>query len=157
MIRHLVAVDSKRGIAKNGVQPWKLPGDEAYFTEMSKRYGGNVLMGRTTYDVIGHPLPERRNFVASRHMSETDGVQVVQDIDAFLAAFPEDIWVIGGADIYRATMEQAEELYVTEIEADFDCDRFYPVIGAEFRLDRRSQVQIENRYRYTYAVYVRRT
>ena len=57
MIRHMVAIDSNRGIAKDGLQPWKLLTDEQYFREQTKHYGGIVLMGRKTFEVIGTKLP----------------------------------------------------------------------------------------------------
>lgn len=156
MIRQIVAIDAKHGIAKAGVQPWKLPGDEQYFSEKTKLYGGLVLMGRKTFEVIGRPLPERQNFVVTRNTAlQTPGVQIVHDVSAFLDAY-DDVWVIGGAELYEATLAVCDELYVTEIEADYDCDTFYPAFLGAFELSSKSPVATENGTNYRYCVYTRR-
>jgi dihydrofolate reductase len=157
MIRQIVAIDSKRGIAKDGVQPWKLPGDEAYFGKLTKGYGGLVLMGSKTFEVIGHPLPDRENFVVSRDGGEIPGVTVVSDLEQFLAGFKEaqkDIWIIGGAKIYELTLSLTDELYVTEIEADFDCNQFYPdFLQAGFTAAETGEKQVENDVSFRFCVY----
>jgi dihydrofolate reductase len=156
MIRHIVAVDRKRGIAKEGVQPWKLPSDERYFRDLTKTLGGVVLMGATTFRVIGRPLPERHNFVATRDSNfRADGVELVYDIDAFLDHQP-DVWVIGGAQVYEATLRRADELYVTEIDADFDCDVFYPDFSGAFMLAKEGEMQHENGLDFRYDLYTKR-
>lgn len=153
MIRHIVAIDQKRGIAKDGVQPWKLPGDEQYFSDMTKTDGAIVLMGRTTFEVIGRPLPGRQNFVATRKPGyEADGVTIVRNIEEFLEGHP-DVWIIGGAQIYAATLALADELYITEIEADFACDVFYPEFAAKFELVEAGEPQYENGLDYRYDRY----
>jgi dihydrofolate reductase len=156
MIRHIVAIDQNRGIAKNGTQPWKLPTDEQYFLNMTKTHGSVLLMGRTTFEVIGRPLPGRKNFVATRDDNfRAEDVSVVRDIEAFLAS-QSDIWVIGGAQIYEATLRVADELYVTEIEADFDCDVFYPEFAELFQLVEKGQRQHENGLNYRFNRYAPR-
>jgi dihydrofolate reductase len=153
MIRHIVAIDQKRGIAKDGIQPWKLPKEEQYFADMTKTHGGVILMGRTTFEVIGRALPGRQNLVASKEPNFTaEGVTVVHNIDGFLQNQPE-VWLIGGAQIYAATLLLADELYVTEIEADFGCDVFYPEFTDHFKLSQQSEPQQENGLIYRYNVY----
>jgi dihydrofolate reductase len=157
MIRHIVAIDTKRGIAKDGVQPWKLPKDEAYFGEMTRQFGGKVLMGATTFKVIGIVLPDRKNFVVTRDEGPSvAGVTAVHDIDAFLKENPE-VWVIGGASIYQQTLERADELYITEIDADFGCDVFYPDFSELFMLSQEGELQEENGLNFRYNIYRKRT
>ena len=156
MIRQIVAVDAKNGIARHGVQPWKLPQDEAYFSEQTQRYGATVLMGRTTFEVIGHPLPGRHNLVASHQLADSEGIEVVHDLDQFLSSLTTDLWIIGGAKLYQATILRADELYVTHIEADFACDTFYPAIPDIFTPTSQSPWQEEAGVRFRYVVYGRR-
>jgi dihydrofolate reductase len=152
MIRHIVAIDSKRGIAKDGVQPWKLPADERYFTEQTKRFGGVVLMGRKTFEVIGKPLPDRQNFVLTHDKTfDVVGVTRVDDLDEFFDEHP-DVWVIGGAEVYELTLKRADELYVTEIAHDFSCDTFYPPYD-EFELSEKGIPLTENSLTYSFNIY----
>lgn len=153
MIRHIVALDRSLGIAKDGVQPWKLPLDEQYFSNMTKKYGGVILMGRTTFEVIGRPLPQRQNFVATRNSHwNAEGVTAVHDIDAFLSQH-QDVWVIGGAELYSATMTRVDELYITEIEHDFKCDRFYPEYKDDFAEVLVSQAVTEGDLSFRFKLY----
>jgi dihydrofolate reductase len=157
MIRHVVALDQKRGIAKRGVQPWKLPSDEQNFSALTKTNGAVILMGRTTFEVIGHPLADRQNFVASRAKDYKPlDAAVIHDIDAFLQNHA-DVWVIGGAQIYAATLQLADELYITEIDADFQCDVFYPNYTEQFELTHEGPVQQENGLTFRFNRYARRS
>src|SRR5665213_2784251 len=100
MIRLIVALDRKRGIGKNGGQPWSIPADEQFFTEQTKLYGGNVLVGSTTFQTFKGPLAERQNFVLTRQSEPIEGVELVHDLKKFLDGFRDkDLWVIGGANV----------------------------------------------------------
>jgi dihydrofolate reductase len=154
MIRLIAIVDQKLGMAKNGQQMVAIPADEARFGEQTKQYGGNVLMGQRTFSVIGHPLPDRQNFVAS-HDQLPEGVTTVSDIVPFVKTFSNDLWVIGGASIFQQTIDLADELYLTEVEADFQCDQFFPE-HPQFELKERSEKQHQNGLDFYYAVYKRR-
>ena len=156
MIRHIVAIDNRRGFAKDGVIPWKLPTDEQYFTSQTKKYGGIVLMGRKTFDSIRTPLKGRENFVWTRNQDfQADGVTPVYDLDPFLSQH-ENIWVIGGRALFEETIDVADELYITEIEADFNCDTFYPMYDS-FELAETSETILENGLKYTFRIYKSRT
>jgi dihydrofolate reductase len=151
-----VAIDAKRGIAKDGVQPWKLPADEAYFEQITRKHGAVVLMGSTTYRVIGSALRGRKNFVITRDRNfKANDATVIFDLDAFFAEHT-DVWVVGGAQIYTATLDRADELYVTEIEADFGCDVLYPEFSQRFTLAHRGDVRAENGLQFRYNIYRKR-
>jgi dihydrofolate reductase len=153
MIRHMVALDSKRGIAKDGGQPWKLPTDEHYFTEQTKLYGGVVLMGRTTYEVIGRPLTDRQNFVVTHEADfRAAGVTAVHDLDAFFARHSE-VWVIGGGVVFAETMGIADELYITEIDEDYTCDTFYPTYSEDFTPLQTGEWLTEDDTRFRFMIY----
>lgn len=155
MIRLIVAVDQKMGIAKDGVQPWKLPSDEAYFSSMTKQHGGVILMGRTTYEVIGRPLPDRLNYVITSQPEKVAGpVRTVTKIESVLTQH-DDVWVIGGAKLYAAMIDQANELYVTRIAADYSCNTFFPNIPDIFSLVWQDKPQQENGDTFWYERYER--
>jgi dihydrofolate reductase len=157
MIRLIAAIDRKRGIAKGGVQPWKISVDEEYFKDKTHQFGGNILMGRKTFEVIGHPLPSRRNFVVSHdENADIEGVEMVRDLQDFLVNFHEDLWVIGGASIFEQVLLKAEELYLTLIDADFGCDQFFPEYESQFELVDTSALHEENGFIFTYHVYKNR-
>jgi dihydrofolate reductase len=156
MIRLIAAIDQKRGIAKNGRQPWRLPGDERYFKDQTARFGAKVLMGHTTFDVIRRPLPDRTNYVLSHDRLGSTGIVRVTDLDEFLQSSAEDIWVIGGAAVYEQTIRLADELYLTLIASDFGCDQFFPDYEQKFELVSQSPLQHEAGASYSYAIYRRR-
>lgn len=157
MIRHIVAIDREYGMAKNGGLPWKIPDDEQYFTDMTKTYGGVTLTGRATYETFGgQPLKDRQNFVVTHRDDPLPGAVIVHDIDGFFQEHPGDVWVIGGSEIFVQTLEIADELYVTRIDATFDCDRFYPKFEEDFEPTSQSDWKEQNGFRYRYEVYRRK-
>ena len=158
MIRHIVAIDNQRGMAKNGAMPpWKLHRDEQYFTEQTLSHGGEVLMGRKTFVEALHerPLTNRTNYVVTRDSTPITGAVVMNNLEDFISDWPpgKDLWVIGGSEIFAQTMGQADELYITEIEALFDCDKFYPPYTGNFELVSKSALQTENDLHYYFCVY----
>jgi dihydrofolate reductase len=157
MISLISAVDNKRGIGKNGGQPWNIPEDEKFFNDATKQFGGVVVMGHTTYQVIGKPLSGRKNLVVSHDLDlpETEDLAVVNNLDEYLDNLSGDVWVIGGQTVFDATIMRADELYITEIAADFGCDRFFPLFEHRFRLKHQSDQRQQNGFRFRYKVYVR--
>src|SRR5207253_15414 len=110
------------GIAKNGVMPWKIPDDERYFTEQTKRFGGAVLTGGVTYrdGYKSRPLRDRENYIVTHGNTPIEGATVVNDLQAFLTeGGDKDLWVAGGAAVFEQVIDQADELYITYIDADF--------------------------------------
>ncbi len=156
MIRIIAAIDRKRGIAKSGIQPWFIPADEKYFLEQTSKWGGEVLMGSKTYEVIGHPLKDRKNYVASRDAAAVSGAELVSDIDGFLKSFNRDLWVVGGAAVFEAALPYADELYLTEIQADFGCDKFFPEFSGKFMPFGEEPLQEQNGFIYKFVVYAKR-
>lgn len=157
MIRLIAAIDKKRGIAKGGLQPWHITKDEKYFLDQTSKWGGEVLMGQKTFEVIGHPLAGRKNYVATQHAAAINGAEVVSDLDAFLKSFQRDLWVIGGASIFEQSLPYADELYLTEIQADFGCDQFFPEFADKFMPFGEESLQEENGFLFKYVIYTKRT
>ena len=128
MLRSLIVARARNGtIGKDNGMPWHLPADLAHFKRTT--LGRPVIMGRRTWESIGRALPGRRNIVVSRTPGfEAPGAEVVASLaDAWRAvAGEEEAFVIGGAQIYVQALPLAEELALTEIDADFDGDVFFP-------------------------------
>ena len=154
MIRAIAAIDDKRGIAAHGAIPWDIPQDKQYFRE--KTGHDTVLMGYKTYQEFDQPLPDRHNLVVSRHAYQVrPGFELVHSLEQLLQAPQDDIWVIGGAGLYEAALDYCDELYLTHITGDFQCDRYFPVYEEKFTLKSESTPQTQNGYNFRFAVYTK--
>lgn len=118
-------------IGADGAMPWHVPEDMAHFREVTD--GATVLMGRATWQSLPpryRPLPGRRNLVLTRDRAfDAPGATVVHDLDAALASAP-DVWVVGGGEVYAATLARADRLEVTVIDVDVPGDTLAPRVGA---------------------------
>ncbi|HVV25715.1 MAG TPA: dihydrofolate reductase [Candidatus Saccharimonadales bacterium] len=158
MIRLIAAVDRKLGIAKGGIQPWYIPEDEHYFTDQTKKYGGAVLVGSTTFRTFRAPLAERQNYVLTRDREPINGAEIVTDLEKFLKDFQDrDLWVVGGADVFAQVVQagKADELYLTHIQANFGCNQFFPAYEQAFKLAEQSDLHEQNGFIFTFARYSR--
>jgi dihydrofolate reductase len=123
----LVAVARNGVIGADNRLPWHLPDDLKYFKRLTT--GHCVVMGRKTYDSIGRPLPDRKNVVITRQPDlRIDGAEVVRSLDEALAACAGDdeIFVIGGAEIFRQALDRTDRLYLTELQRDYEGDVLMP-------------------------------
>ncbi|WP_410643820.1 dihydrofolate reductase [Amycolatopsis sp. lyj-346] len=115
-------------IGRDGTLPWHLPEDLRHFKELTA--GAAVLMGRRTWESLPprfRPLPGRRNLVLSRAPQE--GVETFAELPSALAAVAGDVWVIGGAAVYRAALPVADRIVVTELRESFEGDTYAPEVG----------------------------
>lgn len=125
----IVAMDRKRGIGIANQLPWKLPEDLAHFKRTTT--GHAIIMGRKTFDSIGRPLPGRRSIVVTRNPDwRHEGTQVAATPEqaCALARHEQEAFIIGGAEIFEQTIALADRMIVTEIDAEFDCDTFFPQV-----------------------------
>ena len=126
----LIAARARNGvIGRNNQIPWKIPGEQAYFKRMTM--GSPIVMGRKTWESIGRALPGRRNIVVTRDRTYlATGADVVGSMDAalLLAGDVEQVFIIGGGQLYAAAMPRASRVLLTEIDADFDGDTFMPAL-----------------------------
>ena len=159
MIRLIVAIDRKQGIAKQGIQPWHIPDDVDYFNEHTKSKGGDVLIGSVTFKTFKEPLADRQNYVLTRDKEPIEGVELVHDLKSFLQDYGEkDLWVAGGANVFSQVIDLgfADELYITKIEADFGCNQFFPEIDDNrFTLSEQSELHEQNGFIYRYSIYTK--
>ncbi len=126
-------MDEARVIGGDGTLLWHYPEDLKRFSELTR--GGVVLMGRTTYESLPpkfKPLPGRRNVVVSRTLTEAPapGVSIFSSIPEALESLSQEgvpeVWIIGGAQIYQATSELWDELYLTRVPGTHTGDVFFP-------------------------------
>jgi dihydrofolate reductase len=124
----LIAARARNGvIGRNNQMPWKIPGEQAYFKRMTM--GHPIVMGRKTWESIGRPLPGRRNIVVTRNRAYTaTGADVVGSLDdaISLAGDADEVFVIGGSELFAEAMSRASRLLLTEIDADFGGDTLMP-------------------------------
>ncbi len=124
----LIAARARNGvIGRNNRMPWKIPGEQAYFKKMTM--GHPIVMGRKTWESIGCALPGRRNIVVTRNRCYVaPGAEVAGSLaDALaLAGHTDQVFVIGGAQLYAEAMPHASRILLTEIDADFDGDTLMP-------------------------------
>ncbi|MGR8931738.1 MAG: dihydrofolate reductase [Gammaproteobacteria bacterium] len=125
----IVAMASNRAIGLNGQMPWHLSADLKRFKQVTM--GSPIMMGRKTYEAIGHPLPGRENLVISRSEDyRLSGCRVFTSIESGLdyASTSDELFVIGGATLYEALLPIADYLYLTMIDRRFEGDTFFPEI-----------------------------
>jgi dihydrofolate reductase len=131
MISLIAAIGKNNELGKGNALIWKLPADMQFFVKTTTLHP--VVMGRKTFESIGRPLPNRRNIVVTREMKyKKEGVEVVHSLSGALDLFPnanEEIFIIGGAEIFKEVMPIADKLYITHIEAeDGGAETFFPEI-----------------------------
>jgi dihydrofolate reductase len=141
------AVAKNMAIGKGNDLPWKLSSDLKYFKE--KTLGHAIIMGKKTFDSIGKALPGRKNIIISRpeeNFSLPD-IMVVNSIpEALLEAEKggeTEAFIIGGASIYAQAISLVDKLYITEVEAVIDGDKFFPVIDKNIwqEIDRKPPIK----------------
>ncbi|MDP3902593.1 MAG: type 3 dihydrofolate reductase [Methylococcaceae bacterium] len=129
----IVAMASNRVIGLNNQMPWHLSADLKKFKSIT--IGKPIVMGRKTFESIGRPLPSRTNIIISRNPDYSQaGCIVVNDLDSALASAcqqADEIFVIGGSALYDALLPRADRLYLTQINAAFEGDTFFPEINQD--------------------------
>ncbi len=159
MISLIVVHDLNRVIGQNNKMPWHIPNELAYFKE--KTMGKAIVMGRSTFESIGRPLPGRLNIVITRNTSyEVEGVTVVHSIEEAIEAankHHEEVMIIGGEQIFKEVLPYADLLYITLIEHEFEGDTFFPSYEQEWEVISTSeQHTTDSGIKYTYMLYKRK-
>jgi len=147
----VAAMSSNRVIGRDGDLPWHEPEDLAHFKRTT--LGHVVIMGRKTWQALGRPLPKRRNLVVTRDRTfQAKGAEVFHDVaEAIRSARRDDAepMIIGGGELYRATLPLATRLELTEVECEVDGDATFPDLDAGWDLasERRSGRLVFRSYR----------
>lgn len=155
----IVAIDACNGIGIGNALPWHLPEDLAHFKRIT--LGHPIVMGRKTFESIGRPLPGRRNIVITRNPSwQHDGIETVPSLTAAATLTGDtETFIIGGAEIYAASLPQTQRLIVTEINSNFACDAFFPTRDPKQwqEISRQPHYSAVNDFNYAFVIYERRT
>lgn len=157
MISLIAAHDKNRGIGIHNKIPWHIPEDLKHFKEITMNHP--VIMGRKTYESIGKPLPGRTNIVVTRDQNYSADVKVVHSIDEAISYAKtidqEEIFIIGGAEIFRQSIDKADKLYVTIVDGVYKADTFFPDYSA-FKLSSTSDVKTFGGYMYRFREFVKK-
>ncbi len=159
MVRFMVAIDEKRGIANDHGIPWigKIPGDQEYYRAKIND-GSTMVMGYGLYKELTAPYPGGINYVATSNPSEKlrDGFEPITDAHEFIRKNKGDVWDLGGAGLYGGTFDLADELYITQLKGDFHCTKFFPDYEQDFEMVKESPPKTENGITYTFQVWKRK-
>jgi dihydrofolate reductase len=135
----IVAMAANRVIGRDNTLPWRLPDDLRRFKRLTM--GHTLVMGRKTWESIGRPLPGRDIVVVTRQerYATPAGVSVARSVEEALEiAKGDEVFVAGGEEVFRQTIDRADRLYLTRIDTDFPGDTFFPEFDPErFRLVER--------------------
>ncbi|CAN7702109.1 dihydrofolate reductase [Paenibacillus sp. LjRoot153] len=157
-ISFIFAMDRNRAIGVNNKLPWHLPGDLKFFKNVTM--GHPILMGRKTYESIGKPLPGRRNVILTQNTAyQAEGCEVIHSVDEAIDAFrDQELFVIGGAEIFKLFASHVNRMYITYIEDEFEADTFmsdldlstWTLVSSE-----QGERNEKNPYEYYFRIYER--
>jgi dihydrofolate reductase len=165
---NLIYASARNGVIGNqGTLPWHLPEDLSHFKRMT--LGCPVIMGRKTWDSIPlkfRPLPGRTNVVVTRQSdwradgalpanNMLDALSICEHMSVILEPSPEQVWVIGGAQIYAEALPLAKRIAVTEIDADFEGDAFAPQLGPDWQETAREAHISNTGMAFSFVTYIR--
>jgi dihydrofolate reductase len=136
-VKAIVAMTRGRVIGRQNQIPWRLRGEQQWFKEVTM--GHPILMGRKTFESIGRPLPGRRNLVVTR-TAHFAGVDLIRDLQAFDPALYEsdgkEVFVIGGAEIYKALLDRCDAIYGTIVKEEYLGDAYFPEFESQFGISK---------------------
>lgn len=161
MISFIAAMDENRVIGKANQLPWHLPEDLKNFKRMTMNHP--IAMGRKTHESIGRVLPGRDNIIITRNLNyQCEGCTVFYSIRDFVKASrerDEEVFVIGGEEIFKEIFEYADQLYITLIHDEFDGDTFFPEfnrIDWNLESSEKGIKDERNPYDYEFQIYKRK-
>ena len=155
IISAVVAMAENRVIGKNNQLPWHLPADLKHFKNITT--GHPILMGRKTYESIGKPLPNRTNIVITRDQSyKAPGCEVVSSLEEAIALAAthqsQEIFIIGGAEVYRQLLPRIQRIYLTVVHHTFEGDVYFPELKMnEWHEVEHESHQPDEKNAYTYS------
>lgn len=155
MIGLIVARSKNNVIGKNGGMPWFIEGELSQFRELTT--GNTVIMGRRTYEAIGHPLPNRRNIIVSNSKKySADNLITVGSLQEALSISEGDVYIGGGYGVYKAALPLVDVMYITEVDLIVtDGDTYFPEFDANV-FDITIGETLGDEIKYTRTVYTRK-
>lgn len=160
MINVIVAKASNNVIGAKNDLIWHLPNDLKHFKNLTS--GHPIIMGRKTFESLGRPLPNRTNIVVTRDKDwQAENIEKEFSLEKAIESakkINDDIYIIGGGNIYKQAMEFADVLYITEVHHEFEGDTYFPEIDEEIweEVARENFMKDEKHpYAYSYVTYKR--
>ncbi len=156
MIGLIVAYSKNRVIGKDGKIPWKIKGEQKRFRELTT--GNVVIMGRRSYEEIGHPLPNRYTIVVSNTQKfEAENCTTASSLQEAIeiADKSKNIYISGGAGLYKEAICLVEKMFITEINAVVEGDTYFPEFDEE-EFEREVECHVDGELPYDYVTYTRR-
>lgn len=159
MICHIAAVAKNRTIGNSGELPWYLPEDLKFFKETTLNHP--IIMGRKTFESIKKPLPNRVNIVITRNTEwSAEGAHVFNDVKTAVEFCDtnysgQDIFIVGGGEIYTQTLPIADKLFITMIDQEYEGDAFYPDWSYQFEMVQKKDMQ-QDELKYSFCTFIRR-
>ena len=156
----IAAVANDNVIGADNALPWHLPDDLRHFKALT--LGHPIIMGRKTFESIGRPLPGRHNIIVTRNPHYTvagcDTAISIETALALCSGRTDEVFIIGGAQIYAQALPFANRLHLTEIEADFAGDTRFPLIDpAQWQLTSRERRHADMGFDFSFSLYERQT
>lgn len=162
IVSAIVATAKNNVIGKDNNIPWYLPDDLKYFK--AKTLNHHIIMGRKSYESIGRPLPKRTNIVVTRNLffvasnclivhTVEEGLQIAQENGE------EEVFIIGGAQIYELSLPYLDRLYLTEVDLEVEGDVFFPTLNMkEWNLvsEDPRKASGKNEHDYNFKIYERK-
>ncbi|MEJ2101875.1 MAG: dihydrofolate reductase [Desulfobacterales bacterium] len=147
----IAAMAANRVIGRQGIIPWKIPGEQKIFQKIT--LGHAVIMGRKTFESLAQPLPGRTNIIVTRQTDyRASGCVVVHDLSSAIQCCPEDeeeAFVCGGGQLYDQALPLADRIYLTVILREILGDTYFPDIPyAEFRIKESKTIEGVEPYRF---------
>ena len=158
----IAAMDRKRGIGVDNKLPWRLSADLKRFRELTM--GHHIIVGRKTFEAIGRPLPGRQMIVVTRDRNyEAEGCDLSHSLEDAIDLARErgesEAFICGGAEIYAQSIDVADRMYLTFVDAEVAADTFFPEFDEREWRERESFDQPadeKNQYPFTFKLMVRK-
>ena len=150
MIGLIVARSKNNVIGKEGTIPWKIKGEQKQFKELTTN--NTIIMGRKTYEDIGHPLPNRLNIVVSKTVNyEGENLITVDSLDKALSLSTDKTYIIGGYSLFKEALPLVDIMYITEVNLEVkDGDVSFPEFDEnKFNKELTEENELYKRYTYT--------
>jgi dihydrofolate reductase len=156
-INLIAAMSLNRVIGKDNKIPWKIPGEQKLFQRITE--GHTIVMGRKTFESIGHPLPRRTNIVLTHKKGYIiPGCIVINHFsEAIEAADQKNIFIIGGEKIFKLFLPYADHMYLSIIQKEFEGDAYFPEFSrSDFQVLNKEQVDATIPYQFIHFKRIRR-
>ena len=160
MISLIVAASINNAIGKENQLLWHLPNDLKFFKNTT--WGGVVIMGRKTFESVNKPLPGRTNIVITKQPDwNAENVEVANSLDDALekatALNFKEIFIIGGGEIYKQSIEIANRIYLTKVHTEIDGDAFFPDLNNDWKMisNRDFKSDEKNKFDHSFQIWER--